>query len=263
MGRTGYNFPMKLLTFNIFDGGNERLQIIIDVIKSQSPDYVTINEANTFSANNNKILKQVAKEIGTPYFDIALSGDMDYHVAVFSKYRLLNIRKLQPLDRACLISETETPIGLISIASLHLTPFSEKLRDRELDLILEEQKSFPNRILTGDMNSLSVEDNYPNNLVSEFNKVQLNKFTSHGSIRFDAVNKILSLGYYDAAVLKKRNHEPTVPTLINEDLAHSNLRLDYCFISKSLVPHLKKYKVVKNNFTNRASDHYPIITEFA
>lgn len=68
----------------------------------------------------------------------------------------------------------------------------------------------------------------------------------------------MSTGYIDSALELNKNLENTVPTFANEDNAHSNFRLDYIFLSESLVPHLKNYEVVKNSLTNKASDHYPV-----
>jgi len=89
--------------------------------------------------------------------------------------------------------------------------------------------------------------------------MQLKKFTTDGKLRFDAISKILDQGYVDSAVLMGKNSEHTAPTAINEYAAHFNMRLDYIFISKALLFHLKGYSVIKNDLTNKASDHYPVI----
>ena len=249
---------MKLMSYNILDGAVNTLSQIIDVVNSEAPDYLTLNEANTFANDNSKILKEFAHATGFPYFEIALSGEMDYHVAVFSKYPFIKIDKLQPLARACIVAKIESPIGRISIASLHLTPYSEDLRHPEIDKILEFQKSEENRILMGDMNSLSKNDNYNVEIVKNFNVEQTKKFTTDGVLRFDAIDKIMSVGYFDSAFELGENHETTVPTKSNQDPAHKFMRLDYIFVSKPLVERLKSYKVIKNELTDIASDHYPI-----
>lgn len=252
---------MKLMTYNIFDGGKDRLPPIIEIIKSAKPDYVTLNESNTFAANNNQILKEVARAVNLPYFDLALSGQYDYHVAVLSKYPLKEVHKLQPLMRACLIASIDCELGSMSIASLHLTPDSEDLRDSEIDLIVDSQKNIGNHVLMGDMNSLSEYDNYPSQIIETFNDIQLKKFTTNGKLRFEAIDKIISSGYYDSARHLDKNKEPTVPTGLNQDPAHSaNLRLDYIFVSESLLPRLATYSVIKTDLTDKASDHYPITT---
>ena len=94
--------------------------------------------------------------------------------------------------------------------------------------------------------------------IKTFNKMQLEKFTTDRKLRFDAIDKILSTGYIDTAYVLNKNKEYTAPTSINEYDAHSNMRLDYIFLSQSLLPHLSDYNVIKNKLTEKTSDHYPI-----
>ncbi len=249
---------MKLMTYNILNGGEERLPLITKVIKEESPDYLTINEANTFAAHNNEILKKVAKETGFPYYNIALSGEFDFHVAAFSKYPFKFVQKLQPLMRACLITKIDTDFGEISIASLHLTPNSEDSRHPEIDLVINNQVSYPNRILMGDMNSLSEKDDYNSDFITYLNEKALKRFTTNGKLRFDAIEKIKSCGYFDSAVHLNKNKEYTSPTLLNQYSQHYNMRLDYIFVSKQLLPNLSRYRVIKDEITKKASDHYPV-----
>lgn len=248
------------MSYNILDGGETRIPEIIKVIQNESPDYLTINEANSFAKDDFKILKQIAKQTNLPYFELALSGEYDYHVAVLSKYKLKNVHKIQPLMRACIVSTIETELGEISIASLHLTPYTEDLRHPEIDSILNYQKQFPNRILMGDMNSLSEHDTYNLEMIKGFNKEKIKKFTTDGKLRFDAIHKILSTGYIDVARTLGKNTEVTVPSLSAEGI-HPHARLDYVFVSNPLAPHIKNYNVIKNELSHYASDHYPIVVE--
>lgn len=249
------------MTYNILDGAADRFSEIIQVIKRESPDYLTLNEANTFAANDHRILKEFAKATNFPYFDIALSGEYDYHVAVFSKSPLKSVHKLQPLARACLVALIDSDFGELSIASLHLSPYSEDLRHPEIDQVIDFQKQFPNKILMGDMNSLSMRDEYNESIIENFNETQIRKFTSGGKLRFDAIQKILNTGYLDSAYLKGKNKDKTVPTSSNKDSAHVQMRLDYIFLSNSLADYLSSYEVIKDELTNEASDHYPVIIE--
>lgn len=252
---------MKFMTYNILNGGEAGLDLVADVVNSRDPDYLTINEANTFLDNDNKLLKEFAKKTGFKYYELALSGQQDYHVAVFSKYPLKQVQKLQPLTRACVISVIETYFGEVSVASLHLTPFTEDLRHPEIDLILKHQGKYKNKILMGDMNSLSPADGYNPKMIKKFNDMQTKKFTTSGKLRFDAINKILSKGYVDCAVQLEKNKHRTAPTLINEHSAHLDMRLDYIFVSESLIPYLQNYVVVDNAITEKTSDHYPVVVE--
>src|SRR5581483_402042 len=145
---------MKLMTYNIFNGAPDRLDLIEKTVKEENPNYLSINEANTFSNYDNKILKEFAQKTNFPYFEIALSGDGDYHVAAFSKSPFKQIHQITPLMRACIVGLVETEIGPLSIAGFHLTPYTEEARVGEVKSILRYQMQFENRILMGDMNSL-------------------------------------------------------------------------------------------------------------
>ena len=50
------------MTYNILDGASETLSEIIEIVKKESPDYLTLNEANTFARDDSKILKEFARQ---------------------------------------------------------------------------------------------------------------------------------------------------------------------------------------------------------
>ena len=249
------------MTYNILNGGEGRLDLILRVIKTENPDFLVINEANRFDKEDK--LNKFSKEIGLPYFKLSLSGEFDYHTAVFSKSPFKEIKEIKPLRNAGIITVVETEFGEIAIAGVHLTPQTEDQRLLEVDLILEQQKQYQNKILIGDMNSLSAADNYNEEIIKRFNETQLDKFTTNGKFRFDVINKIISTGYSDTAIIFEKQQIPTVPTEIKADEAHlTNIRVDYIFISESLKNKLKNYSVIKNDITKKTSDHYPVIAEF-
>ncbi len=253
---------MKLMTYNILDGGDGRLDLILKVIKTENPDFLIINEANGFEKNDNQKLNEFSEEIGLPHFKLALSGEYDYHTAIFSRYPFKETKELKPLRNAGIIAIIGTELGEICIAGAHLTPYTEDLRLSEIDLIVNQQKQYPNRILMGDMNSLSAGDDYNEEMIKGFNDTQLEKFTTDGKFRFDVISKITSLDYIDTAVIFDKQTVWTVPTKINQDEAHLiNMRVDYIFVSNFLKDKIKNYSVIKNTLIEKASDHYPVVIE--
>lgn len=250
------------MTYNILNGGEDRFEFIIKVISNENPDFLVINEANGFEKDNNQKLNKFSEKIGLSCFKLSLSGEYDYHTAVFSKYPFKEVREIKPLRNAGILAVIETKLGEISIIGAHLTPRTEDLRLSEVNLIANQQKQYPNRILMGDMNSLSATDEYDKEIIKGFNNTQLEKFTTDGKFRFDVINKINSLGYTDAAVIFGKQKEYTVPTKINQDEAHLiNMRVDYIFVSDFLKNKVKNHSVIKNVLTEKASDHYPVVIE--
>jgi exodeoxyribonuclease III len=253
---------MKLMAYNILDGGEERINLIIKVVFDEKPDFLVINEANGFDKNDNQKLRMFAKQTGLPHFNLSLSGEYEYHTAIFSKYSFAKTERIKPMRNAGILTNIKTDFGLLSIAGVHLTPYAEGLRLKELDSIIARQKQYKNKILMGDMNSLSATDGYNKEMIKKFNNYQLEKFTTNGKFRFDIINKITSFGYLDTAPIFNKQKVNTVPTKINQDKAHSiNVRVDYIFVSESLKRIVKNYSVVKNSLTKKASDHYPIIVQ--
>jgi len=251
---------MKLMTYNILDGGEGRLDLISEIIKTEKPDFLVINEANGFEKDDNQKLNKFSEKTGLSHFKLSLSGEYDYHTAVFSKYPFKEAREIKPLRNAGIIAVIETELGEISIVGAHLSPYREDARLLEIDLIIDQQKQYPNKILMGDMNSLSDADEYNEEIIKGFNNAQLEKFTTDGKFRFNVINKINSLGYMDTAVVFGKQKIPTVPTKVKQDEAHlTDMRVDYVFISGSLKDRLKSYSVINNNLTEKASDHYPVV----
>ncbi len=244
------------MTYNIYEGGKGRLPNIIKVIIAEAPDFLTINEANLFSSQ--KKLKEFSQAIRMPYCQISFSGEEDYHVAVFSKQQFMKGDNIEPLKRAGVMAVLSTGFGDVSFVGTHLVPDTERKRLPELDLIFSQQSRYQHKVLMGDMNSLSLHDGYKADRIKKFNKIQIRKFTENGKLCYNAVKKIEAASYRDTAVLLKKNHIYTAPTSIVEDKAHSDMRLDYIFVSPSLVGYIKSYEVVKNNVTEKASDHYPV-----
>jgi len=249
------------MTYNILDGGGDRLELIAKVINDSAPDFITINEANGFDENGNKKLVDLSYATNMPYFHLALSGEYDYHVAILSKHPLKKVHELHPLMRAGIAAIIDSESGEIYITGTHLTPYSEELRVPEIELLISDQKDYPNRILMGDMNSLSQNDNYSSSIVQDFNEPQLKKFTKAGCLLFEIIEKIEASGYTDAAVELSLQSENTAPTLSNTDVTHAKTRLDYIFVSPSLKKRLVRYSVIKNELTEQASDHYPVLIE--
>lgn len=252
---------MKLMTYNILNGGEGNFAAVIQTIIKESPDLLVINEANGFEKNNGQKLADFSNKTKFPHYKLALSGEYDYHVAMFSKNPFKEIKEIKPLMRAGIVAVIKTELGEISFIGAHLTPYAEDLRLPEIDLLAKQQKNYPNKVLIGDMNSLSPHDGYNENIIGSFNGMQLKKFTTNGKLRFDAINKIMSYGYADTALIFNKQKEYTAPTSINEYHAHFNMRLDYIFVSESLKKKVTNYSVIKNPLTDKASDHYPVVVE--
>lgn len=253
---------ITVLSYNILEGGQDRFEEIITIVKSVKPDILCLQEVNGWEQDDWKTLKLFAFKTGFKTYELGQAKNSDYHVATFSKLPILFHQTFVGIQNAALHMVVDTNVGEVSICNVHLSPYEESYRLEEIDKVLKSQLKYKNSIIVGDMNSLSFHDGYKNDVVSQLNMTQLKKFTKGGKLTFDVIVKVEGQQYKDVAVLKKQNSEPTVPTGASKDQAHRTpLRLDYAFVSQALNTRIYSYEVLKNKQTDVSSDHYPIVVK--
>lgn len=250
------------MTYNIYDGAQSTFDEIVAIVLENNPDFLCLNEANGFDTNDNERLHKFAKLTRFPHFFLQKCGDGDeYHVAVLSKFPLKEIQAIHPMSRAAILTTIHSDKGEVTICSTHLSPNSEAERVEESRRILSALADKKQSIIMGDLNSLSERDPYGLSFIDTFNKKQIRKFTDGKQIQYTNMEMLYRAGYIDSAICGNESFENTVPTSIDKDVAHSNMRLDYILLSPSLAQHLKSYTVIKTVKTNYASDHFPILVD--
>lgn len=76
---------------------------------------------------------------------------------------------------------------------------------------------------------------------------------------YSVQQKILDFGFIDALKEFHPSFIATAPTKMFYDQSNHPLRYDYLYVSKNLKEKLVKCEVIKDNFTDIYSDHYPVI----
>jgi len=136
---------------------------------------------------------------------------------------------------------------------------SDKEKITELSSLV---KNYPAPyILTGDFNTLHPDDVYDWNLLNqEFAEFDQHKVQKMFDIwkKAECVSWILQQGLLDAFPLSAR--QSTVPTFYAYKRKQKGVRIDFAFHSSELL--VKEAYVLKNDDTEIASDHYPIVVKF-
>jgi exodeoxyribonuclease-3 len=146
----------------------------------------------------------------------------------------------------------------IVILNLHLDPWKEDPRLREVGRLMELIDTKKPTVIMGDFNGLSRQDKYPPEFLQELQKHQITKY-GQDALDFRVADFMKGAGFIDVAA-HLGQLDTTVPTPFNTDEAHEvPARVDYAYVSASLVPFIRDYTVLKNEETNKISDHYPII----
>ena len=250
---------LRICHYDILNGGENRLDIIRDIIKKINPDICSLTEAVDWNKNINKYKKKF-QEIGYDFFYFNKSNTK-YNIILLSKIKL-NINIINKNIWHVIVEAIPEHNKDLKIFFVHLCPKNEKYRIKEITELMNKIDSGKKSVIIGDFNSLSSEDKYnEENLIKCFQKIKLKKFGSR-KIQYKVINKIKNNNFTDTYYFFNKKFDFSVPTKLNIDISHKQkLRIDYAFVSNCMINLVKSFKIIKNNKTEKGSDHYPIYLE--
>lgn len=241
---------MKVLSYNICEGGTDRLPAIAAVIQRQQPDAVALLEANSHAG-----AVALAHDLGMHLaFGEANCG---YHVAWLSRspIRRHTNHRHPALAKTLLEIELEwkgTPLHLFAthLASRHEPP--EPVDEIRVILDLLVPLAVRSHLLVGDFNALRPGDPTGEPPAGVIKRGE----ATAGAARL-AIGRLVDAGYVDCyRALHPRAPGYTYPA------GAPWLRLDYIFASPPLAVHLAECDIVTGAATARASDHLPVWATF-
>lgn len=247
---------VRILTYNIWVGGENRQSKITEVIRQAKPDIVALQEVN-----DEEFFYKLAGDLAMQ--PLLAHTQFGYNVGLLSA---LPVADWEPYSDpgvfrvGAVRAQINSPAGPLNICGLHLqarygSKFEEK-RTSEAKAVVEIMAPFinENSLLLGDFNTLSPQDilkpeDWPGGFLRQVEKMPRS-----------ALQVILEAGYTDCyrslyAAEKYRNGY-TLPAL------QPNVRLDYLFASPDLHKNLKLCEVVTHEDAANASDHLPVLAEF-
>ncbi len=266
---------MRVMTYNIWDGGAERASLIADVIAQANPDVVLLNEAD-----DERVVQSLARQLA--YQPLWARGSGDKHIALLTRlpigeWRIYNRR---PFTQALLVVTLTTddgrrtteagssaivhrPPSTIQLFCVHLLPYFmllhyEFARWRTVRAILQlaKREAKHPHLIMGDFNAAMRGERADTSLFSVKIKRQLT-LQLNRQPRF-ALAPILRAGYEDCF----RHVHPLDAGLTWMPWALS-ARLDYIFADAEMVRRLQTCDVFTSPPAERGSDHFPLVADFA
>ncbi|MBA2453318.1 MAG: endonuclease/exonuclease/phosphatase family protein [Chloroflexia bacterium] len=241
---------MKVLSFNIFDGGKKRLAEISGMVRRHNPDVVALLEANSRSN-----VTALARELGM--HQVFGKANSRHHIAWLSRLpieRSENYR-LPILSKTLLEIEViwrEAPLRLFAT---HLAGGADSVHPaEEVPSVLDVLRPVGGQphLLVGDFNALRPCDpvGIPPNGDEEMSD-------GVDADPRQTIRLILQAGYLDCyRVCNPDTPGYTYPT------DSPWLRLDYIFASPELTASLHRCDIDTCDGAQRASDHFPVWAEF-
>lgn len=260
---------LRIMTYNILDGGEDFFPEISNIVRQTNPDVLAVQEAN-----DETLFYNLASELG---FEAALAeGNRGFHVGLLSRYPItswVNHPDKGIFHHTFLEAHLETPFGALAAFIVHLRPgyetFEEEKRVQEVNTALGYMQPYAKGLsfLAGDFNTMSPQDIL--NLSDWPQNWQIHLRLRGGELPREAISQVLAAGYTDCY----RSLYPAPGP--EEDPANSryrsgytlpaykpNIRLDYIFASAQLARGLYSCEVVTAEGAHKASDHLPVVAEF-
>lgn len=261
---------LKIISYNVYNGmkldESEGKQKFIDWAKIQDADIIAWQEMNFFTREK---LETFAASYGHKYAVLLKESPNDaafFPVAITSKYPIVNVNKVvDNLWHGALFAD----IGDYHFVVTHMNPFWTAKRIDEMNLIIDSIKYSrdPNGkwIIAGDLNSFSPADKEAydkSHLLNDIKEKEKNRpileNLVNGKLSYTVQQNLLDAGFIDALKLKNREFIATAPTKVFYDQASTPLRYDYIYVSPSLEKDVIEVMVLKDEFTDNYSDHYPV-----
>jgi exodeoxyribonuclease-3 len=254
---------VRLLTYNIREGGLGRAEQIAEVITAAAPDFVALQEAR-----DPAVVAQIAMLTG-----LRFSGSRRSHSTGFlSRIPVVehSWRQLPRTRHAVL--EVSLGDGLPRVFVLHLrawfSKWSERRRSLELRGLLEgvkeqlirESHAFAFHVIAGDFNALAPDEAFDPSPMPAWIRGMI--WLSGRDIGRSTIGMMRAEGYVDAwrVLHPDAAKEPgfTFPVW------NPHVRLDYVFTPEAYAARVTKCEIrVTPAATKTASDHFPLLVELS
>jgi len=242
------------MSYNILKGGEDRLPLILEVVRAQAPDVVALQEADGCGT-----VESLAGELGMTV--VYGESSARYCVSWLSRLPIVRSENYRhPSVRKSLLEiEVDWQGAPLRLFAVHLRPriTGEELRVHEVDAILEILCGVAGQhLLVGDFNTFHPDDRYVP-LPSHAPEVAERVRRAYDAPRL-AIERLLDAGYVDCH-RALHGDQPGYTFATRLPMA----RIDYIFALPDMVERLSSCDVVQSAEAISASDHFPIWAEFA
>ena len=259
---------MRVMTYNVLKGGQERMAKIAHVIRAQRPDLLVLQECLGWEDGDSHVQAVAAAmevEADEAHARVGRSSPRAsgrcYNVSVLSRAPMVGFTvHADPSALAHCIVEARVGWdgGTLTLYGTHFNAHDESHRVAEACYLgTLSGGSLPEWcLLAGDLNALTPDDPYPQDLGERFLTHGVRKY-GHPP-RFDVMRKLQVQGWRDTLHARTRAREWITawrphghPTL--------GLRTDYILASPPMLERLERAWVVPDY---DASDHAPVLADF-
>jgi len=254
---------MRIVSYNILDGGEGRADPLAEIVMAQRPDVVALIECD-----NIDVLNRIASRLS---MDFVHAQGKKHAAAILSRWTIRDSINHSALSKKIKNSFVEATIVEPSgrdwvVAGLHLSPHaSEKAedeREKELKFVLKtlERHRVANvpHVICGDFNANAPSQQIdPEKCKGATRKA---RESNGGKIPRRAIQAMLDAGYLDTLHAFESKLADTTGTFSTQ---LPGQRVDYIFVHGVNPTSVKSAWIEQDRLAKYASDHFPIGAEIA
>ncbi|MFI5909281.1 endonuclease/exonuclease/phosphatase family protein [Dactylosporangium sp. NPDC051541] len=243
---------LTLMTYNIKNGGGDRLDAIARIIVDARPDVVALQELRGEP--------RLGALTGMRQFVAGSWRGQPVGLLVARHLRVLGAGRVhRPFFHAAAWVRIASPIGEITVVSAHLCPYWGRLRRIEAGWLA----GFLHKgVLLGDLNTLDPWGEHAGELATlpmQYRRRHLNG--RRPDVRATAL--LARRGLVDVFRQCGSGPASTVPTTRGGGHEFARLRLDYLWATPDIAPRFTDCRVVTGGAAESGSDHYPLVARAA
>lgn len=254
---------MRIISYNILDGGEGRADPIAEVIEAQRPDVVALVEAEELA-----VVERIANRLKMDFVHAPGHTHASVLMSRWTVRESINHAPLcSELEKSLLQATVAVPEwGDVSFGVVHLHAHGreedETRRERELTVLLEvfraDRDGKRPHVICGDFNA-----NAPSQQIDPARtKEQTRKdWEANGNmLPRRVVQRMLDEGYVDSLHAVDREVAETTGTFSTQ---YPGQRVDYLFTHGIALTRLRRGWIERDRLATYASDHYPVGLEIA
>ncbi len=260
---------MRILSWNIENGGADRFEAQLEVLRATVPDVVVLQECLGWDDGHRLASVAAALDIppSAPHTFLAVANARGsgrrFHVGLVSRTGL-HQRVTHTDGVAHVVAEAVVDLGTAPLAlfGVHLVWSDEDARMLEVERLMSWAEPVGLALLAGDLNALTRADPYPSDVDERLRRAGIDKY-GHPP-RFDVTDRLRDAGWIDALqpAAEARSQDPnawvTARRKRGEEGAVVDARSDYVLVSPALWPRVARAAVLD---VGSASDHQAIIVD--
>lgn len=260
---------LTVVTYNILNGGGDRLADIAAVVAARAPHIVAVQELGRRAlADPDGPLRRLADRWGMRAYGSRsrLPGGQPVAVLVHPCLPVLSAGPVPgPLHHGAVRVDVATDAGPLTVVSTHLYPFAGWRRLAEVRWLISAldragRLAGPHArtLLLGDLNSLDPWHDHTATLAALPQRYRSRHVRRDGTADTRAVAALTDAGLVDLYRRAGQGPADTVPT-DHGGAEFAPMRVDYALATDALLPAVRDCQVITDGAARTASDHYPVM----